>query len=54
VASIAMAAHQQSAGSISLLVLPVMYGTYRSFQAYFRREAPENCSLGLAKAAAAS
>ncbi len=54
VASIAIAARQHFAGAISLIVLVVMYGSYRSFQAYFRREAPEDCSLNVAKAAAAA
>jgi hypothetical protein len=51
--AMAMATHPHSAAPILFLVLLVMYGSYRSFQAYFRREVPENCSLGLAKAAAA-
>ena len=52
-ASLAMAARQFPVSPISLLVLLVMYGTYRSFQTYFRREVTEGCSLGLAKAATA-
>ena len=52
-ASLAMAARQYPVSPISLVVLPVMYGTYRSFQTYFRREGTENCSLSLGKAAAA-
>jgi hypothetical protein len=52
-ASLAMAARQYPVSPISLVVLLVMYGTYRSFQTYFRREGTENCSLSLGKAAAA-
>ncbi len=53
VTSIAMLAHQHPAGSISLLVLPVMYGTYRSFRTYFLRSEPQNSLLGFAKGATA-
>jgi hypothetical protein len=53
VTSMAMTAHQHPQTAISLLLLPVMYGTYRSFQTYFERSAPQNYSLGLTNAAAA-
>ena len=53
IASMAITARQHSGWPISLLVLPVMYGTYRSFQMYFAREAAQDNTLSLAKAAAA-
>lgn len=53
VASMAIAARQQAGWQVSLLLLPVMYATYRSFQMYFAREAAQNNPLSLAKAAAA-
>jgi hypothetical protein len=53
VTSIAMLARQLPAGTISFLVLPVMYGTYRSFRTYFFRSEPANRSLGFAKGATA-
>src|ERR1035438_4455184 len=52
-ASMTMAARQYPVSPTSLLVLLVMYGTYRSFQTYFRREVMASGSLGLAKAATA-
>ncbi len=53
VTSLAMTARPHPAGTISLLLLPVMYGTYRSFQTYFQRSVEQSCSLGLTNAAAA-
>jgi len=53
VASMTIAVHQHADWPVSLLVLPVMYGTYRSYQMYFGRSAAENSPLGLAQAATA-
>jgi hypothetical protein len=52
-ASMMMAARQHVGWQVPLLALPVMYGTYRSYQTYFGREAAHQISHGLAKAAAA-
>ena len=52
IASIMIAVRQQAVWPASLLVLAVMYGTYRSYQMYFGRAA-ENSPLGLAQAATA-
>jgi len=52
-ASMLIAARQHTGSPVSLLLLPVMYGTYRSYQMYFGREAADNSSLSLAKAASA-
>jgi len=53
VASMTIAVRQQAGWPVSLLVLPVMYGTYRSYQMYFGRSIAEDSSLSLPKAAAA-
>jgi glycine/D-amino acid oxidase-like deaminating enzyme len=52
-ASMVMTARQHVAWHVPLLVLPVMYGTYRSYQMYFGREAADPNSFRMAKAAAA-
>lgn len=53
VASMTITVHQHGGWPVSLLVLPVMYGTYHSYQMYFGREAAKNSPLSLAKAATA-
>ena len=53
VASMTITLHRHAGWPVSLLVLPVMYGTYRSYQMYFGRSAAENNPLGLAQAATA-
>ena len=52
-ASMMMAARQHVSWQVPLLALPVMYGTYRSYQTYFGREAADQTFHGMAKAAAA-
>ena len=52
-ASMVMAARQHVAWDVPLLLLPVMYGIYCSYQMYFGREAAEQRSLSMAKAAGA-
>ena len=52
-ASMVMQARQHVGWQGPLLALPVMYGTYRSYQTYFGREAADQSSLGMTKAAAA-
>jgi hypothetical protein len=52
-ASMMMAARQHVGWQVPLLALPVMYGTYRSYQTYFGREAADQISHGMSKAAAA-
>ena len=52
-ASMVIAARQHVGWPVSLLLFPVMYGTYRSYQGYFGRNATVEAPLELAKAAAA-
>jgi hypothetical protein len=51
--SMMMAARQHVGWQVPLTALPVMFGIYRSYQTYFGREAAEQTSHGMAKAAAA-
>jgi hypothetical protein len=48
-----MAARQHVGWQLPLLLLPVMYGTYCSYQMYFGRNAAEPGSISMAKGAAA-
>lgn len=52
-ASMMMAARQHVGWQVPLLALPVMYGTYRSYQTYFGWETADQTSHGMAKAATA-
>ena len=52
-ASMVIAVRQHVGWQVPLLLLPVMYGTYRSYQIYFGWNAAEHSSLGMAKAATA-
>jgi len=49
--SMVIAVRQHVGCRFRFLLLPVMYGTYRSYQIYFGWNAAEHSSLGMAKAA---
>ena len=50
-ASMMLAARQHVGWQVPLLVLPLMYGIYRSYQTYFVRDAAQQPALSMAKAA---
>jgi hypothetical protein len=53
VVSMVVAARHHVGWQLPLLVLPVMYGTYRSYQTYFGREAAVQLPISLGRAAGA-
>ena len=51
VASLVITASYRISWPIPLLVLPAMYGVYRSYRLYFGQAATFTCTVALAKAA---